>query len=231
MNAVAFAAPDDDPFAVFAGIGPQLGLLLALAAVAIAVVWYSRRQASRRGVGARKRGRPDWADPAWRARVAELEAAPPTAIASATATSMRVVAKIASAPTAISGPPERACVWINTVGAPADHALAIELVFIADESGRCALEGLEHARVIAPREETTRDKRTVALYVGDTVEIYGRFVPERAGTDPDPRNLVYGTLGKAGPLEIRVTERPERSTNADTRAPAPAGTEDEGAPP
>ena len=225
---MAFAAPDDDPFAVFAGIGPQLGLLLVLAAIAIAVVWYSRRQAARRGVRGRKSQRPDWADPAWRKRVTELEEAEVTPIAKAGATTMRVVATIAASPSAISGPPERACVWLNTVGASAEHALAVELVFIADDSGRCALEGLQHARVIGPRENAARDKRNVALYVGDKIEVFGTFTPERAGDDPDPRKLVYGTLGADGLLEIRVIERPEHAAES---TPAPAGPDDRGPPP
>lgn len=226
---MAFAAPDDDPFAVFAGLGPQLGMLLVLAAVAIGVVWYARRQAARRGVGGRNRSkRPDWADPAWRARVTALEEAEATPIAKAGATTMRVIATIAAAPSSISGPPERACVWLNTVGASPEHALAVELVFIADDSGRCALEGLQHARVIGPREHAARDKRNVALYVGDKIEVFGTFVPERAGEDPDPRKLVYGTLGADGLLEIRVIERPERAAES---TPAPAGPDDRGPPP
>lgn len=225
---MAFAAPDDDPFAVFAGLGPQLGLLLVLAAIAIGVVWYARRQAARRGVAGRRSRRPDWADPAWRAKVTALEQGEVTTIASAGATTVRIVATIASSPSAISGPPERACVWLNTVGASAEEALAVELVFIADDTGRCALEGLEHARVIAPRESTTRDKRTIALYVGDKIEVFGTFAPERAGDDPDPRKLVYGTLGADGLLEIRVIERPERAADS---TPAPAGPDDRGPPP
>jgi hypothetical protein len=216
---LALAGPDDDPFWIFEGLGPQLGLLLVLASVAVFVIWYSRRKASRRGLGARgKSRRPDWADPAWRTKIGELEQAPAIPIASATATTVRVTATIASAPSAIAGPPERACVWLNDVGASEEHALAVEIVFVADDSGRCALEGLQHARVIAPRETTTRDKRTIALYVGDKVDIFGTFAPERAGDDPDPKNLVYGTLGAGGLLEIRVIERPERAA---TEGPPP----------
>lgn len=232
---------DDDPFAVFAGLGPQLGLLLVLGSIAIAVIWYARRMAARRGAGARRRSRPDWADPQWRARVAELEAAAPTPIASAPASSVRIVATLASAPTHLGGPPEHACVWLNTVGGAPETAIAAELVFIADDSGRCALEGLEHARVIAPREASARDKRTVSLYLGDRVEIFARFVPERVGDDPDARNLVYGTLGADGPLEIRVIDRPERAptpapeppaaSTTSLPSPAPAGPDDPGAPP
>jgi hypothetical protein len=238
--ALVQTGPDDDPFAVFAGVGPQLGLLLVLGSIAIAVVWYARRMAARRGSSSRRSRRPDWADPTWRARVAALEAAPPTALASAGATSVRVVATIASAPTNLGGPSERACVWLNTVGAAAESAIAAELVFLADDSGRCAVEGLEHARVIAPRESSGRDKRTVALYVGDSVEVFASFVPERVGDDPDPRNLVYGTLGASGPIEIRVIDRPARNaspapdapvTDASPPSPAAAGPDDQGAPP
>ncbi|MBC8071452.1 MAG: hypothetical protein IAG13_24205, partial [Deltaproteobacteria bacterium] len=65
--ALVQTGPDDDPFAVFAGVGPQLGLLLVLGSIAIAVVWYARRMAARRSSSSRRSRRPDWADPTWRA--------------------------------------------------------------------------------------------------------------------------------------------------------------------
>lgn len=206
------AGPDDDPFAMFGGLGPQLGLMLLLAAVAVAVVWLSRRA----GKGKRSSGgkrRPGWADPQWRATVEAMRAAP-TKIASAKPGDVCVLATLANAPLSLGGPPERACVWRNTMGADASLAVGAELVFVADDSGRAALEHLERARVIAPTETAPgrrgneRTRRIVALYIGDTVEICARFDVDKVGNDPDPRKLVYGTLGATGPIEIRVIERP-----------------------
>jgi len=226
---------DDDPFALFGDVGPQLGLLLLLAAIAVMVVWVSRRAGRARATTGRGRSRrrPDWADPHWRARVERLQASP-TAIAEATAGDVCVIATLVSAPLSLGGPPERACVWRNQMGADATTAIAADLVFVADDSGRAALEQLEHARVIAPPESAPergltarsgdrrpgeRARRMVALYLGDKVEICGRFDIDRAGDEADPRNLVYGSLGALGALEIRVIERPEP-------APAPAPTLD-----
>lgn len=220
---LAPAAPDTDadPFAMFSGLGPQLGLMLLLAAVAVTVVWISRRAGKARA--RRGKRRPGWADPQWRATVETMRAAPPTAIAKAKPGDVCVVATLANAPLSLGGPPERACVWRNTMGADASLAIGAELVFVADDSGRAALEHLDVARVIAPPETSPRrrgnerERRIVALYIGDKVEICARFDIDKAGDDPDPSKLVYGTLGAAGPIEIRVIERPEpRRENAAT---------------
>lgn len=211
----------DDPFEVFSGVGPQLGLLLLLASVAVAVVWISRRRAASQATGRGARARPSWADPKWRATVERLQAAAPTPIASAGAGVVRVVATLASAPNHLGGPAGRERVWSNLHGAGPDTAIASEIVFAADDSGRCAIEALERARVIAPmapaaarrgiQDRDDRDRRRVALCLGDEVELIGTFAPDRAGSDSDPRALVYGTLGARGPLEIRVLSRPAAS--------------------
>jgi len=219
-------ASDDDPFSPFEGLGPQLGLMLLLAALAVMVVWISRRTGKRRKDSLGKK-RPGWADPQWRAQV-ELLRQSPTPIADARAGDVCVVATLASAPLALGGPPERACVWRNTMGSDAATAIAAEIVFVADDSGRAVLEHLELARVIAPLESAPgrgaeRTRRVAALYIGDRVEIIARFDIDKAGDDADPRELVYGTLGAEGLLEIRVLER--------AISPAPAPPESEPEPP
>ncbi|MBX7081765.1 MAG: hypothetical protein K1X88_21355 [Nannocystaceae bacterium] len=219
----SIAPAGDDPFEIFSGVGPQLGLLLVLGAVAIAVVWISRRRAASSGRSSgRGRGRPDWADPAWRAMVKHLQELPPVPLAKAGDEVVRVVATLTSAPAHLGGPPERACVWSNLHGQGADSAIAVELVFVADASGHAAVEGLEHARVIAPMESAPGkhahepQRRRVALYLGDEVEIVARFVPDPPRAGGVATELVYGTLGSRGPLEIRVLQRP-----APPEAPAP----------
>lgn len=219
---------DDDPFSMFSGLGPQLGLLLLLAAIAVTVVWVARRAGKNRRSSRGKR-RPGWADPQWRAKVEEMRGSP-TPIAKAKPGEVCVVATLANAPLSLGGPPERACVWSNTMGADASLAIGAELVFVADDTGRAALEHLEIARVIAPPETSPtrrgneRPRRIVALYIGDKVEICARFDIDKAGDDPDPRKLVYGTLGAAGPIEIRVIERP-----TPTRPSAPTNDVDDAA--
>lgn len=240
---LAVAPAGDDPFEVFHGLGPQFGILLLLVPVALVVLWYARKKAYADRGGGRATKRPGWADPDWRATVTQLEASEPTPIARATRGPVRFVATIASAPENLGGPRGRECVWRNQAGGDAATAIGSELVFVADASGRCAIEGIEHARVIAPIETSTATRgRTsgrrehVALYVGDEVEIYARFAPETVGDDPDPTKLVYGTLGATGPIEIRLRERPERAA-PEPPAPAtpdaaPAGeAHDEGSPP
>jgi hypothetical protein len=242
---VAPAAPDSDSLWFFQGYEARISMLLALVLVATFVVWFARRQAyANRTGGERARGRPDWADPKWRARVKALEDAEPTAIAKAGAGAVRVHATIASSPQSLGGASGRECVWRNNAGAGPDTAIASALVFVADASGRCAIESLEHARVIAPIERPERVSKVratstrpehVALYIGDEVEIFGRFAPERTGDDPDPTKLVYGTLGADGPLEIRLRTRPTAiASTADESAakgtPA-ADANDQGVPP
>jgi hypothetical protein len=174
-----------------------------------------------------------------------LEAGEPTPIASARAGSVRVLATIVSAPQSLGGALGRECVWRNNAGEGPATAIASELVFVADASGRCAIEDLESARVIAPIERPERVSKVratstrpehVALYIGDEVEIYGRFAPERTGDDPDPTKLVYGTLGAAGPLEIHLRTRPTAPASTIDApvapdAPAAADAHDPGVPP
>jgi len=249
VSVLAAQAPaGDDSLWFFQGYETQIGTLLALVFFATVVVWFARRQAfANRMDGGRARGRPDWADPKWRARVKALEAADPTAIASAGAEAVRVVATIASAPQTLGGAGGRECVWRNNAGAGPDTAIASELVFVADASGRCAIDSLEHARVVAPIERPARVSKVratstrpehVALYIGDEVEIFGRFAPERTGDDPDPTKLVYGTLGADGPLEIRLRTRPTAPASPSTAdesaapdAPPAADAHDQGVPP
>ncbi len=214
---------DDDPFALFAGIGPRVGLLLLLAAVAIAVVWFSRRLSSRsQRLGGRGKARPVWADANWRKAVDDVRANPPTKIASAQEGPIRIIGVLTSAPETLGGTPGRECVWRNQAGASSETAIAADVVFVADDSGRAAIENLATARVIAPAEAGARDRKFTALYLGDRVEVICVFGPEKAGTDADPRNLVYGTLGAIGPVEIRVEERASAQPEPPTLEAAPA---------
>lgn len=223
-------ANDDDPFAVFSGLGPRLGLMLLLAALAVAVVWFSRRQSSRgQRRSARGKARPSWADPQWRKAVDEVRARPPSELASAREGPIRIVGVLTSAPENLGGAVGRECVWRNQSGAGNETAIAAELVFVADDTGRAAIENLVAARVIAPSETAGRDRKFTALYLGDRVEVIAVFTPEKVGDDPDPRNLVYGTLGAVGLVEIRVDDRP--SATPEPAAPTPSDSPERGTDP
>ena len=117
--------------------------------------------------------------------------------------------------------PGRECVWRNRSDAPRDTAIAAEIVVVADATGRATLENLGLAEVVAPDEKQgTRSSR--ALYLGDEVEVIGRFKPERFGQDPDPTRLIYGTMGADGHLYVRVVHRPTAAQAAVSSATPPA---------
>lgn len=131
-----------------------------------------------------------------------------TPIASAEAQPIMVRGVITSADGNLGGAPGRECVWRNRSGAPRDAAVAAELVVVADSTGRLTLENLDHAEVIGPEEKAGPRVASCGLYIGDEVEVIGRFKPERFGNDPDPTRLVYGSMGGDGNLYVRLHSRP-----------------------
>lgn len=130
---------------------------------------------------------------------------------------------ITSADATLGGAPGRECVWRNRSDAPRDAAIASELIVITDETGRATVENLALAEISAP-DEKTGNRSSRALYLGDTVEVVGRFKPERFGDDPDPARNVYGTIGGDGNLYVRVHARPapEPAPNAVSSPPPTA---------
>lgn len=211
-----------DPFEMFSDWDTgSLSLLAVLVIGAVTVFWYgSRRFAKERGASSlRPQGRV-FVDrggrtfgAAWRAKATKLDAAPPTPIADARGQLVRFVATIVRSSGSLGGPPQRACVWRNRAGALADSAVGAELIVVADDSGHCGVEGLEHARVTAPAEKAGVHYEWISLYVGDQIEVLGTFTPERVGDDSaDPQQVVYGTLGSSGPVEIRLVQRPQVPT-------------------
>jgi hypothetical protein len=237
-------APDpsgsgEDPFSMFAGWETgQLLVLAALVPVAVLVFWFGSRQFSRTRGGLRPRGRPFFGDAGrgghdtgWRATVARLEELPPTPIAKAAAGPVRIEGTITSASGNLGGPPEREAVWRNRAGARPDSAVGAEVIVVADPSGRCGVENLEQARVIAPAESHGLHRESVSLYLGDRVEVVGHFEPEPKGDDADPTRLVYGTIGSQGRVQVRLVSRPtdpddahdgaRASDSASASAPAP----------
>lgn len=161
------------------------------------------------------------ADPQFSAFVGRaLDRGVVTPIASAEAQPIMVRGVITSSDGNLGGAPGRECVWRNRSGAPRDAAVAAELVVVTDPTGLLTLEDLDHAEVVAPEEKSSARVSSCALYIGDEVEVIGRFKPERFGTDPDPTKLVYGSMGAGGNLHVRVCSRAK--TPAASRPPGPA---------
>jgi hypothetical protein len=218
---VAASDPDDDPWSMFGGSSSDALFLLALIPLAVLVIWYGGKQFRRErgGSALRPKGRTfvDAGDPApragrhrqrWRNTIERLEARAPTPVAEASRGPVRLIARIVDASGNLGGPAGRECVWRNRAGGNPRSAVGAELVIVADETGRCGVENVESARVIAPSEQHTMHHESVSLRIGDQIELFGLFDPETVGEDPDSTKLVYGTLGSTGELEVRLLDRP-----------------------
>ncbi len=215
-------------------LDPSWFLLALLIPVAIVVLWFGNRMLSswRQADAFEPKGRAHAgklrarapASPAWVRTRARLREAPPVPIARAQAGPVRVAGVIVAATETLGGTPEHGCVWRNRRGAPPASAVAAAAVVLADDSGKAGVENLEGARVFAPTEPLGRGHDSLALYVGDRVEVLGTFTPQRVGDDPDPTQNIYGTLGTSGPLEIQVLDRPWSHPKADHATRADDGT-------
>jgi hypothetical protein len=228
-----------DLFSLFEGSERQLLILIALVPVAVFVFWYGSRAVGklRSTDSLRPHGRvlDDYRRPRkgdWRATVRELEGADPTPIAKARPGPVRFVGKLVAASGNLGGTPGRECVWRNRAGGRPDAAVGAELVVLADETGRCGIEGVEGAYVIAPAEKHTHHYENVSLYLGDKVEVYGTFEAEKAdeldassakptrAEDPDPTQFVHGTVVPQQGLDIRLIERDPAHPPAEEEAAA-----------
>ncbi len=216
---------DGGLFDFFEGAEQDLFLLVLLVPVAVFAIWYASRTFGRARTtdAMRPRGRvleehPRKREAKWRETVEQLEASEPTPIARAKAGPVRVRGVLVAARGKLGGPEGRECVWRNRAGGRPDAAVAAELVVIADESGRCGIDGLEGAYVIAPAEKHALHHENVSLYLGDHVEVFGTFEPEKTGDDPDPTQNVYGTIVPDAGLDIRLTKRESLARNGEPSA-------------
>ncbi len=132
-----------------------------------------------------------------------------TPVAEAKAVPVMVRGVLTSADGNLGGPPGRECIYRNRAQARRDMAVAAEFVTLRDDTGKLILENLEAATVIAESERISTHFESVSIYLGDEVEVIGTFKPERHGEHPDPRELVYGSLGQDGNLHVRVVRRGE----------------------
>lgn len=223
------ASAADDPFTMFAGWDTDQLLWLALLVPVAVVVFFvgSRRFRSQLGAAAiTPRGRDRFVggggrrrDAAWRATVERLEQRPPTALAQAQDGAIRVEGTIVGASGNLGGRPGRECVWRNRAGAGPQTAVGADLIIVADDSGRAGVEQLEVARVTAPTDKTGAHYESVSLYIGDRIEVIATFEREVVGEHEDPAQLVYGTLGGTGHVDVRLLERPEPALPEDPAPP------------
>lgn len=219
-------AGGDDPFSMFAGWeGDQLLWLALLVPVAVLVFFVGSKRL-RSQLGARSiipQGRDRFVsggshrrDAAWRATAERLEQRDPTPIARAEDGPVRVEATIVGASGNLGGAPGRECVWRNRAGAGPKTAVGADLIIVADATGRCGVEQLEGARVVAPTDKAGAHVESTSLHIGDRIEVIARFEREVVGTHEDPSQLVYGTLGADGRVDVRLVERPEPAREAPT---------------
>ncbi len=232
--------PQDDPFAMFSGWDSDQLLWLALLVPVAVVVFFvgSRRFRAQLGSSALvPRGRDRFVggghrrDAAWRATAQRLEQRVPTPIAEAKDGPVRVEATIVRASGNLGGRSGHECVWRNRAGAGPQTAVGADLVIIADETGRCGVEQLEGARVIAPTDKAGAHYESTSLYIGDRIEVIATFEREVVGEHEDPAQLVYGTLGADGRVDVRLLERPEPEPAPSDDEPAPSDDEPSRAPP
>jgi hypothetical protein len=163
------------------------------------VLWLGRRAQSNDPSRPRQRATIDL-------DVARMESLPRTAIATAKRGPCHVEGILHSAHGRLGGEPGRECIYRNLAAGDRVTAVAAELVLLADDSGRCSLENLDRARVIAPKEGP-KHRRFVALYLGDRVQVLGHFAAEHVGDDADPTTHVYGGFGEDGYFQVRLLER------------------------
>lgn len=149
-------------------------------------------------------------------RVAKLEELPVTTIAEAKPGAVHLIGTLQRGEGAL-GTGDRACVFQNRAGSSRATAIAAELVLLDDDTGIVGLEQLESARVIAPREEDGPHD-TIALYLGDRVEVVGEMLgfdnPQTVGGQP-----LRGMLGTLGQFQVRVIQRPPSEPDEAQAAP------------
>lgn len=193
--------------------GPWAKLAL-LITVAIAVLTVGNLMVKRRGAsvsGGRFRGDFDLA-------VAKMESLPVTPIADAQAGPVRLIATLSSSNGSLGGQPGRECVWRNRYGGARSTAVSAELVVAKDDTGQVAIEDLEGARVLAPKDEPAGKTEFASLLLGDEVELLGYFAPEKHGAEDDPGERIYGIMGVDSQVQVRLTNRPPAESQAEAQA-------------
>ncbi len=184
--------------------GPWAKLAL-LITVAIAVLTISnvmmKRRARSGSAGGRHRGDFDL-------EVAKMEQLPVTSIAAARRGPVHLQAVLVSSSGSLGGKPGRECVWRNRYGGARSTAVGAELVIAQDGTGQVGLDGLEFARVLAPKDPSAGKHEFASLYLGDRVELLGYFSPEPHGDAENPSERVFGMMGVDSQVQVKVVDRP-----------------------
>jgi hypothetical protein len=178
----------------------------------------------------KKKGRRGLRKPDFDLRVAKLEALPVSPIGEAKTGPVHLTGTLRKGDGAL-GTGDRACVFQNRAGSSRATAIAAELVLLDDQTGVVGLEQLDGARVIAPKEDHGPHD-TIALYLGDEVEVVGELMlfdkPQTAGGEP-----LRGMLGSLGQIQVRVCSRPRAEpgpqlagADVDSSDPPPSSTSD-----
>jgi len=210
LGLLARAAAGDDLGWLFTSQWSTLAVLVTLAVAVLAVGGMMSRNADRRRARSRKAAGFDL-------DVARMDALPPTPIRELTRGAAHVTGTVHSSVGVLGGAPGRECVYRNRAGGDRSTAVGSELIVVADETGRVAVEQLEQARVLAPKHDDGRHE-TISLHIGDRVQVLGTFEPDPS-EDDDPAARVYGSFGSAGAVQVKVLSPPRREP---TRDPAPA---------
>ncbi|GEM_PF-1541101 len=167
---------------------------LAVGVLALTNMVMKRRQGGR---GGRPR-------PGFDLRVARLESLPSRPISAAQGGPVHLEGVLARGEGGMGEGPF-ACVYHNRHGSGRATAIAAELVLLRDASGLVGLDGIEAARVIAPREDEGPHD-TISLYLGDRVQVLGDLAMFESAREVGGQRLV-GLMGSLGQIQIRVLDR------------------------
>lgn len=166
--------------------------------------------------GRRKR---DLARPDFNLQIAKLEALPISTIAAAARGEVHLEGVLERGDGAL-GTGAHACVYQNRAKASRATAIAAELTLLSDGTGVVGLTSLDGARVIAPKEDDGPHD-IIALYLGDRVEVVGEMLTFESPMTAGGREL-RGMLGSLGPIQVRVTQRPDHFIHVASPPSSPA---------
>jgi hypothetical protein len=158
----------------------------------------------------------DLMQPDFDLRVAKLEQLPIATIAEAKRGEVHLEGVLERGDGAL-GTGAHACVYQNRYKASRTTAIAAEVTLLSDGTGIVGITSLESARVIAPKEDDGPHD-IIALYLGDRVEVVGELLTFENPVTAGGREL-RGMLGSLGPIQVRVTQRPDHSRHAASPQP------------
>jgi hypothetical protein len=157
--------------------------------------------------------------PDFNLRIAKLEELPISTIAAASRGEVHLegVLELGAGALGVGAHP---CVYQNRAKASRATAIAAEVTLLSDGTGIVGLTSLENARVIAPKEDNGPHDN-IALYLGDHVEVVGEMLTYENRVTAGGREL-RGMLGALGPIQVRVTKRPDHSVHVADSSPSPS---------